>query len=186
MSGNDLKNNASVENLGRRNGRTRRSSTVKSTSTAKNDANGVVLLEPLKEYAETCRCYKCQNEIQMCNASDGDKVDEPVTKDGSVALDLDSTSSRSTLKLRARSWPLLLPPRDAKDPKRTEIGSSPVAQVRRLLWRRYYPEGGWGYVVVICCVLVQVLNHGLQLAYGVFHGPLFAKFHAGINQTGKH
>ena len=34
------------------------------------------------------------------------------------------------------------------------------------LSRHYYPEGGWGWVVVGCSVGVHVLNHGLQLGGG--------------------
>ncbi|KAJ9591212.1 hypothetical protein L9F63_002283, partial [Diploptera punctata] len=42
-----------------------------------------------------------------------------------------------------------------------------TTQARRLLWRHYYPEGGWGWVVVGCSVGVHVLNHGLQLGGGM-------------------
>lgn len=149
-------------------------------------ANGIL---PLAEFAkieddsEKCKCVKCHPE----NFAQSDSVkDKDDGKENVVTSELDSTSSRSTLKIRARSWPLLVPPDDGKrDLKEPEIGlPSPVAQVRRLLWRHYYPEGGWGYVVVTCCILVHILNHGLQLAYGVLHGPIAAKFQVGINETG--
>lgn len=32
------------------------------------------------------------------------------------------------------------------------------------LRRHYYPEGGWGWVIVVCTVAVHVLNHGVQLS----------------------
>lgn len=38
----------------------------------------------------------------------------------------------------------------------------------RTLKVHYYPEGHWGFVVILVAVLVQTFNHGLQLAYGVF------------------
>uniref|UniRef100_A0A0K2UGC5 Uncharacterized protein n=1 Tax=Lepeophtheirus salmonis TaxID=72036 RepID=A0A0K2UGC5_LEPSM len=34
--------------------------------------------------------------------------------------------------------------------------------------QHYYPEGGWGYVVLIVGTLVQMLSHGLQLSFGFF------------------
>ena len=33
--------------------------------------------------------------------------------------------------------------------------------------QHYYPEGGWGFVVVIVAVIVQVISHGLQLSFGI-------------------
>ncbi|QQP51525.1 Uncharacterized protein FKW44_012926, partial [Caligus rogercresseyi] len=34
--------------------------------------------------------------------------------------------------------------------------------------QHYYPEGGWGYVVLLVGTLVQMLSHGLQLSFGLF------------------
>uniref|UniRef100_A0A8W7PWH2 Uncharacterized protein n=1 Tax=Anopheles coluzzii TaxID=1518534 RepID=A0A8W7PWH2_ANOCL len=54
------------------------------------------------------------------------------------------------------------------------IPPSPTFQqlmaARRLLCRRYYPEGGWGWVVIVVGILVHTMTHGLQLSYG----PLMA------------
>uniref|UniRef100_A0A182X5B0 Uncharacterized protein n=1 Tax=Anopheles quadriannulatus TaxID=34691 RepID=A0A182X5B0_ANOQN len=33
--------------------------------------------------------------------------------------------------------------------------------------QHYYPEGGWGWIIVLVGVLVHVLTHGLQTAVGV-------------------
>ena len=33
--------------------------------------------------------------------------------------------------------------------------------------QHYYPEGGWGYIVLLCASLVNILAHGLQLSFGV-------------------
>ncbi|KAJ8962358.1 hypothetical protein NQ318_018341 [Aromia moschata] len=44
------------------------------------------------------------------------------------------------------------------------------------LRRHYYPEGGWGWVVVVCAVLVHVLNHGVQLSCSQLVFPGAEKF----------
>ncbi|KAL3277094.1 hypothetical protein HHI36_012452, partial [Cryptolaemus montrouzieri] len=44
------------------------------------------------------------------------------------------------------------------------------------LRRHYYPEGGWGWVVVVCSVLVHVLNHGVQLSSSQLILPGVEKF----------
>ena len=33
--------------------------------------------------------------------------------------------------------------------------------------QHYYPEGGWGWLVVCCALVANTLAHGLQLSYGV-------------------
>ena len=33
--------------------------------------------------------------------------------------------------------------------------------------QHYYPEGGWGFVVLIVAILVQIISHGLQLSFGI-------------------
>ncbi|CAH0390879.1 unnamed protein product [Bemisia tabaci] len=44
-----------------------------------------------------------------------------------------------------------------------------VAELRQLLTlkQHYYPEGGWGWVVVVCALFVQILAHGLHLGVGM-------------------
>ncbi|KAG0428045.1 hypothetical protein HPB47_024957 [Ixodes persulcatus] len=42
--------------------------------------------------------------------------------------------------------------------------------------QHYYPEGGWGWVVCVCVCLVNFLTWGLQLNYGVLHGPVVRQF----------
>lgn len=202
------RNFVSVEKLGKKSKKTEERSckktNEKSTNSTKRGKNkkfaaskseeplecvstGVLLLSSLNGYKETCKCDNCQRDVEIPQIRNKRLEKISTQGGGTIASDLDSTTSRSTLKLRARSWPLLLPHQDGdEDQKKTELGySSPVAQVRRLLWRHYYPEGGWGYVVVTCCVLVNILNHGLQLSYGIFHEPIAAKFHVGVTQTGK-
>lgn len=53
------------------------------------------------------------------------------------------------------------------------------------LYRHYYLEGGWGWVVIVASVLVHVLNHGLQLSWGFLLEPTARKFTASINDTGR-
>ncbi|XP_050508146.1 uncharacterized protein LOC126885591 [Diabrotica virgifera virgifera] len=59
----------------------------------------------------------------------------------------------------------LLPPELPLDARKTTT-----------LRRHYYPEGGWGWVVATCAVLVHVLNHGVQLAYSQLVSPGTEKF----------
>lgn len=65
----------------------------------------------------------------------------------------------------------------------------PAADLRKeaTLRRHYYPEGGWGYVVVTCSVLVHFLGVGLQLAApGVWHITAELKFrHPPLHSAGK-
>lgn len=53
-----------------------------------------------------------------------------------------------------------------------------VADLRQLLTLRqhYYPEGGWGWVVLLVGLLVQILSHGTQGAVGVFLQQVEVKF----------
>ncbi|KAG5875831.1 hypothetical protein JTB14_007253 [Gonioctena quinquepunctata] len=74
---------------------------------------------------------------------------------------------------RAQSWPLLsgaVPVEDARPAKSSQI------QARRLLCRHYYPEGGWGWVVAVCALLVNVINHGVQLSCSQLVAPASFKF----------
>ncbi|EEB18529.1 hypothetical protein Phum_PHUM517920 [Pediculus humanus corporis] len=143
----------------------------------------VILPEETRKnkYGDRCNCDKCQKHSKFPQVF-GKRVRQLVKED-TIASDLDS---RTTLKSRARSWPLLLHPQnDDNDKKKLNEYSSPVSHIRRLLWRHYYPEGGWGYVIVICSVFVHVINHGFQLSFGILHGPIYEKFNAGFEYTGK-
>jgi len=99
---------------------------------------------------------------------------------------------------RAFSWPLLEPgPRAGESPTgggcggaAPGAGQAPAgpplapAPARRLLWRHYYPEGGWGWVVVCCCTAVHVLNAGLQLSVGVLLVTTSRRFEVSIIYSG--
>lgn len=45
------------------------------------------------------------------------------------------------------------------------------------LRQHYYPEGGWGWLVVAVAVAVQVLAHGLHMAVGVWMPEAQKHFH---------
>nr|XP_034172966.1 uncharacterized protein LOC117600955 isoform X3 [Osmia lignaria] len=53
-----------------------------------------------------------------------------------------------------------------------------VADLKQLhtLKQHYYPEGGWGWIVVFAGVLVQVLSHGIHGSNGVFLQQVANKF----------
>lgn len=47
---------------------------------------------------------------------------------------------------------------------------------RRLICRRYYPEGGFGWIILFVGVVVNVLTHGLQLCAPSFLMPAGQRF----------
>lgn len=53
-----------------------------------------------------------------------------------------------------------------------------VADLRQLitLKQHYYPEGGWGWVIVVVAVVVHVLNQGLITSIGLFYIEILRKF----------
>lgn len=94
---------------------------------------------------------------------------------------------------RALSWPLIsTTPLDVssseKSCNRTNNNQSngkngkhaPTFQqliaARRLICRRYYPEGSFGYVVLFVAFIVNILTHGLQLSAFFFLMPSGKRF----------
>ena len=53
------------------------------------------------------------------------------------------------------------------------------------IFQHYYPEGGWGIVVLVCATMVQVLVHGLQLSFGVLSPWICRKFRTSVPETGQ-
>ncbi|XP_035710933.1 uncharacterized protein LOC110854068 isoform X3 [Folsomia candida] len=47
------------------------------------------------------------------------------------------------------------------------------------LWTNYYPEGEWGWIIIICALLVQAINHGLQLGVSSLLVKADRRFHVG-------
>jgi len=59
------------------------------------------------------------------------------------------------------------------------------ARKRATLQRHYYPEGGWGWVIVATAVAVHVINHGLQLSAAVMLRPAADKHGQPVVNTGQ-
>lgn len=101
--------------------------------------------------------------------------------------DLGHLRAMSSLS-RAQSWPLLAG--NAAVAAEASKGHVPGARVtqlqaRRLLCRHYYLEGGWGWVVATCSVLVHILSHGIQLSCSQLITPASRKFQvAAIHPAG--
>jgi hypothetical protein len=45
----------------------------------------------------------------------------------------------------------------------------------------YYPEGHWGYVVIVVAILVQTFNHGIHLSSGVVVVAILSVFGSEFN-----
>ncbi|GJQ88239.1 hypothetical protein Trydic_g13227 [Trypoxylus dichotomus] len=60
-----------------------------------------------------------------------------------------------------------------------------VADLRQLLTlkQHYYPEGGWGWIVLVVGVLVHILSQGLLVSYGFFYLETVKKFGTPVTQT---
>lgn len=93
--------------------------------------------------------------------------------------------------IRALSWPLISPNhtvcldhaaaeqngyRLAQGPVATSPTFQQLVAARRSLCRRYYPEGHWGWCILVVGAVVNILTHGLQLSYGVHLAPTARRF----------
>ena len=60
------------------------------------------------------------------------------------------------------------------------------ARRRRIasIFQHYYPEGGWGVVLMVAVIMVQVMVHGLVLAYGVMVPKIVRRFRTSVTETG--
>lgn len=95
--------------------------------------------------------------------------------------------------IRALSWPLItttplesiekpssngtnkLPTSNGKSGKHAPTFQQLIV-ARRLLARRYYPEGSFGYVILFVGLIVNTLTHGLQLSAFFFLLPASIRF----------
>ena len=57
----------------------------------------------------------------------------------------------------------------ARKRKEKEVKQATIRQ-------HYYPEGGWGYVVLFCASLVNILAHGLQMSFSVILVAILARW----------
>lgn len=62
-----------------------------------------------------------------------------------------------------------------------------VADLRQLMTLRqhYYPEGGWGWLVLAIGFLVQAISHGLHMAIGVFITAVTREFRQNLLYAGE-
>ena len=51
--------------------------------------------------------------------------------------------------------------------------------------QHYYPEGGWGYIVLLSAFLVNMLAHGLQLSGGVLLLPIQRRWSSQASQASR-
>jgi len=60
------------------------------------------------------------------------------------------------------------------------------ARKRRIasIFQHYYPEGGWGVVLMVAVIMVQMMVHGLVLSFGVIVPKIIRRFRASIIETG--
>ncbi|KAF0292881.1 hypothetical protein FJT64_009190 [Amphibalanus amphitrite] len=65
-------------------------------------------------------------------------------------------------------------------------GAKALRAKRTTLMQHYYPERGWGWVVVACAVVVQVLCHGLHTGYGAVAVQTTREFGASELATGEY
>ena len=61
---------------------------------------------------------------------------------------------------------------------RATVVSAKTLRKRRIasIFQHYYPEGGWGYVILLCGFLVQVFAHGFQLSFGILLPIIYHRF----------
>ena len=52
------------------------------------------------------------------------------------------------------------------------------------MFQHYYPEGGWGIVIILVVTIIQILVHGLILAFGVLLPKVIRRFRVSPTQTG--
>ena len=57
---------------------------------------------------------------------------------------------------------------DVKSIRRRRIAS---------IFQHYYPEGGWGFIVLICGFMAELISNGLQQSFGILIVFLSIRFH---------
>lgn len=61
-----------------------------------------------------------------------------------------------------------------------------VADLRQLMTLRqhYYPEGGWGWLVLSIGFIVQCISHGLHMSIGVLVTAIISQYHQNLLYAG--
>jgi hypothetical protein len=83
------------------------------------------------------------------------------------------TSRRSNASNRSQR---LRTVRGAAEAAGLAVTLDPCGRASATIRQHYYLEGGWGWVVVCCALIISVLVHGLQLSFGVLQLAVPAKF----------
>ncbi|XP_017770975.1 PREDICTED: uncharacterized protein LOC108558543 [Nicrophorus vespilloides] len=99
--------------------------------------------------------------------------------------------------IKVDNWDLIYTERDSRNRKKlcpacTELARKPMkpatsdlllppdlpldARKATTLRRHYYPEGGWGWIIIACTILVHILNVGLQMSCSQLITPAADKF----------
>ena len=72
---------------------------------------------------------------------------------------------------RSASDPLVEPPGESVTSAHISRGSDAtfkkVAKKKSTVWTHYYPEGGWGWIIVVVASCVVLINCGSQFSYGI-------------------
>lgn len=58
----------------------------------------------------------------------------------------------------------------------SRISSISATSTQSTIKQHYYPEGGWGFVIVAVSTLVAVINHGLHMSSGVILLGMMMRF----------
>lgn len=115
----------------------------------------------------TCHCINMRNKrlIRRARSTSVTKVDVNAAK---IAMRTRSKSVPSPSEVKKQDIDNIL------DDNFNE--ACPIARKAATLRRHYYPEGGWGWVIVGVAVLTGVLGTGLQFASPFFLIPAGKRF----------
>lgn len=111
------------------------------------------------------------------------------------SLRRDSTNSITPKMMRRRfSEQLILEGGLCNEPEFDELIEDPEAEdsltalnarKKVTLKRHYYPEGEWGFIVMIVVMCVQIISHGLQTSWGVLMTPAVLQYGKSEGETGR-
>lgn len=100
------------------------------------------------------------------------EYDEPVVV---IPVPGVATENMSPTQLRNKNQQQHLPTCQHKGPV-SRISSISATSTQSTIKQHYYPEGGWGFVVVAVSTLVAILNHGLHMSSGVVLMGMMMRF----------
>ena len=150
-----------------------------------------------------CTCEKMKKHNPIRKESENLKKDLRVKKSNERkysevsigSLRRDSTNSITPKMMRRRfSEQLILEGGLCNEPEFDELVEDPEAEEsltamnarkKVTLKRHYYPEGEWGYIVMIVAMCVQIISHGLQTSWGVLMTPVVLQYGKSEGETGR-